>query len=162
MCVSVYRGESSGVLFDDFDRRKTNAGVGFFFAEAIGLARTYAKAGTPVREFSLTPERVLDLTDVYACEPLQFILRYSLEFDAWVDRYSGECSSSATPWLESGMLYDYEGTGSGTRWNALFRLAEDEGYDAVRVIDHTDGGEGEPIVWVIFDPDKVKFQALHP
>lgn len=160
MSVTAYRGESSGILFDRFDLRQTRAGVGFFFSEDPQLAQGYAKQGTPVRRFHLSPLRVLDLTDPYTEEARTFIHAYSKDFDEWVDRHSGEEVADAAPWLDSGMLYDYEGTGSGTRWNTLFRHAHALGFDAVRVLDHTDGGGEYPVAWVLFSPEHIQFSGL--
>src|SRR5690606_13467817 len=77
------------------------------------------------------------------------------EFDEWVCRYSGEPRHIAD-YLEAGDLYDYEGTGSGQRWNALFDAARDAGFDSVAVRDVTDGVSGEDaVVWVVFDPARI-------
>lgn len=148
----VWRGESSGTLYDTFDRRQTNAGVGFFFAEDHRQAAFYAGMGTAPRAFHLKASNVLDLLDPYDASVRPFVQAFAEEFDEWVDRYSGE-PMDVFSYLDAGALYDYEGTGSGTRWNALFRLAEAEGYDAVVVRDQTDGVDAP--VWVVFNPDQI-------
>lgn len=149
----VYRGESTGNLFEKFDLRQTNAGVGFFFAEDRAEAEGYAKTSADVREFYLRGEKVLDLTDPYSPKNRAFLDTYRNEFDEWIDRYSGE-EISPESMLEAGSVYDYEGTGSGRRWNRLFTTAEGMGYDAVRVIDATDGVTAP--VWVVFEPTQIK------
>lgn len=148
----LWRGESSGVLYDTFDRRQTNAGVGFFFAEDQRQAAFYAGLGSAPRAFHLKAANVLDLLDPYDPSVRPFVQAFAEEFDEWVDRYSGE-PMDVFSYLEAGALYDYEGTGRGTRWNALFRLAEAEGYDAVVVRDQTDGVDAP--VWVVFQPEQI-------
>lgn len=148
----LWRGESSGELYETFDRRKTTAGVGFFFAEDYQQAAFYAGRGTAPRGFHLKAANLLDLMDPYDPAVRAFVTEFQDEFDEWVDRYSGE-PMSAFDFLDAGSLYDYEGTGSGTRWNALFRLAESQGYDAVVVRDQTDGVDAP--VWVVFEPGQV-------
>lgn len=150
----VYRGELSGNLYNIFDRRSTDAGVGFFFAENQEQAEGYAGRGTSPRQFKIYADRVLDLTNPYGSEQREFLKGYEAEFDEWIDRSSGE-ATSASEMLEAGSLYDYEGTGSGRRWNALFRIAEAEGFNAVRVLDSTDGVPTSP-VWVVFEPNQAK------
>lgn len=155
----VWRGESGGELFDTFDLNHTNAGVGFFFAEDRSHAQTYAGHGTEPRSFTLRADRVLDLTDPYRPDPAvrAFLHDYANQFEEWVDRGDGE-PRDVFSFLEGGSLYDYEGTGSGTRWNALFREAWDAGFDAVRVLDSTDGAFLSA-VWVVKDPLQIVFQA---
>lgn len=149
----VHRGESSGTLFEDFDLRKTRAGVGFFFAEDVVQARGYAGRGTDPRSFYLSSNKKLDLLDPYRPALREFLAEYGETFDEWIDRYSGEAIDPATL-IESGSLYDYEGTGSGTRWNALFSLARAQGYDAVTVLDVTDGVQAP--IWVVFSPEQIR------
>lgn len=150
--LTVWRGESSGIHYQHFDMSKTNCQSGFFFAEEKQQADQYAARGTDARPFHLCANSVLDLTDPYAPGVLDFIKRYAAEFDDWTDRFSGEPADVATL-LETGYLYDYEGTGTGTRWNHLFRFASGEGYDAVCVLDATDGLTAP--VWVVFDPEQI-------
>lgn len=158
----VWRGESSGDLFDKFDMAQTRHGIGFFFAQREDHAACYAGAGTQPRHFALDPGRCLDLTDPYqitrqdhGAAAVLSALRDS--FDEWVDRYSGETMDLAD-FLEAGNLYDYEGTGSAERWNRLFVEAAAAGYDSVRVRDVTDGVSGDDaIVWVVFDPGRIHF-----
>jgi hypothetical protein len=147
-----WRGESSGIHYDQFDLSKTDCRVGFFFAEVKQQADQYAARGTDARSFHLCSRKTLDLTDVYTKEAIQFIREYSAEFDEWVDRRSGEEEDVGTL-IECGYLYDYEGNGSGERWNHLFRMANGLGYDAVRVMDATDGITAP--VCVVFDPKQI-------
>jgi hypothetical protein len=164
--VQVWRGESSGVLFDEFDLRQTNARVGFFFAESHAHAACYAGAGTEPRAFTLEVERVLDLRDVGRAwrhpESRAVIEALRAEFDEWQCRYSGE-PRDVTDYLEAGDLYDYEGTGSGRRWNRLFGLAQEAGFDSVCVLDRTDGDYGNnAAVWVVFNPAQIQIRAPSP
>lgn len=147
-----WRGESGGEMFTTFDRKQTDAGVGFFFATAKEHADMYARTGTEARAFHLKAGNVLDLRDAYTRKNLEFIREYAAEFDDWVDRESGEPMDPST-WIESGSLYAYEGTGSGTRWNRLFSFAEEKGFDAVLVNDVTDGVR-EPVI-VVFDNEQI-------
>lgn len=157
----VWRGESSGDMFDRFDMAKTRCGVGFFFAQRQDHAAFYAGQGTQPRAFRIDPGQCLDLADAYGAvnrdaRARQVIQALREEFDEWVDRRSGE-DMDVVDFLETGSLYDYEGTGSGTRWNMLFMLAQDAGFDSVRVRDVTDGVCGDDaLVWVVFDPARIE------
>lgn len=156
--VVGYRGESSGKMFTEFDLSKTAARVGFFFATEEKHARSYAAPGTPARKFSLETGRVLDLTKPHSDSVKPFLAEYQNCYDEWIDRYSGETLSlyDLADTLETGMLYAYEGTGTGGRWNTLFRLARNQDYDSVCVFDATDGAQGESVqIWVLFDPARI-------
>lgn len=162
----VWRGESSGELFETFDLGQTQAGVGFFFALSHAHAQFYAGHGTQPRPFVLDPGQTLDV-----CDPIRAWrdpqARAVLEevqglFDDWVCRRSGE-ERDLVSYLEAGDLYDYEGTGSGQRWNALFKTAHAFGYDSVCVRDYTDGVAGEEsVVWVVFDPARIHADPKRP
>lgn len=154
----VWRGESSGEMFDTFELSKTNAGCGFFFAQHKEHAQWYAAKGTQARAFLIDPGKCLDLRDVYAAyirdqQVRNLIDALKAEFDEWVDRHSGE-EGHPNDWIEAGTLYDYEGDGSGQRWNTLFRLAWAHGFDSVVVHDVTDGEAA--ITWVVKDPSQIK------
>lgn len=162
----VWRGESSGVLFDAFDLNNTQSKVGFFFAQRHDHAASYAAAGTGPRAFVLDPGKVLDLRDPYGVflDPtVQAVLNDLRDhFDDWTCRYSGD-PRDVVDYLEAGDLYDYEGTGEATRWNRLFRLADAHGYDSVCVRDVTDGVSGEDaLVWVVFDPARIHADPARP
>ena len=148
----VWRGESSGIHYQQFDMAKTNCQSGFFFAQEKQQADQYAARGTDARPFHLCAHSILDLTDPYTSKAAEFIKRYGAEFDEWEDRFSGEPTDAQTL-LETGYLYDYEGNGRGDRWNHLFRFAAGEGFDAVCVLDATDGLTAP--VWVVFDPEQI-------
>lgn len=158
----VWRGETGGDMFDTFDLNQTHAGVGFFFAEDQAHAQSYAGRGSAPRAFTLRANRVLDLTDCYKPDPVMhaFLQYYAAQFDDWADRVSGE-PMDVYGFLEAGALYDYEGTGSGRRWNALFSMAWEAGFDAVRVPDSTDGSFLST-VWVVKDPEQIAFHVPSP
>lgn len=150
----VYRGESTGEL------RKDN-GHPFFFAEHHEQAKLYAVNTEPLC-CVLKGKQVLDLTklDYRAPELRAFMDAVSQEFDEWIDRYSGEPRALAD-YLEAGDLYDYEGTGSATRWNKLFDIAFDMGYDTVRVLDCTDGTNHQAIpIWVVQSSSQIRMATL--
>ena len=149
---TFWRGESSGIHYNQFDLSKTDSKVGFFFAELKQQADQYAARGTDTRPFHLCSRKTLDLTDVYTKDAAAFIKEYTAEFDEWVDRRSGEEEDVSTL-IECGYLYDYEGNGSGQRWNRLFSMANGLGYDAVRILDATDGITAP--VCVVFDPQQI-------
>lgn len=157
---TLWRGESSGVLFDEFSLSKTQAGSGFFFAEKQEDAAWYACPGTAARPFVVDPGKCLDLRDPYHAyiqNPAVCALIDDLksEFDEWVDRSSGE-PGHPNDWLESGTLYDYEGNGQGQRWHTLFRLAWAHGFDSVVVHDATDGVDGRvATTWVVRTPSQI-------
>lgn len=148
----VWRGESSGVLYQDFDMSKTDHQCGFFFAEDKVQADQYAGRGTQARPFNLAARNVLDLTDPYAPAARAFLTEFQAEYDEWIDRFSGEPEDVFTL-IENGYLYDYEGNASGARWNHMFRMAHANGFDAVRVMDATDGVNAP--VWVVYDPKQI-------
>lgn len=156
----MWRGESSGVLFDEFDLSKTNAGSGFFFAQNKEHAQWYAASGTQARCFTLDPGNCLDLRDPYGAYISNPVIRALIddlkdEFDEWVDRSSGE-EGHPNDWLESGTLYDYEGNGRGQRWNTLFRLAWAHGFDSVVLHDATDSARGEvATTWIVKDARQI-------
>ena len=155
----VWRGESSGEAFERFDLGKTRHGVGFFFAQRHEQAEFYAGRGSAPRAFALDPGRTLELLNLDPVRPpidaAAVLDELRSEFDEWIERRSGE-PMDVWEFLESGSLYDYEGTGSGERWNRLFALARAHGFDSVKVLDQTDGVQGEDaVVWVVFDPDRI-------
>ena len=149
--ITGYRGEQSGILFTHFDLAKTSAKVGFFFTTKIEHAYRYAGTGTPVRAFKLETGRCLNLQNPHRDEIQPFLRDLWDEYADWVDRYSGEALNryDLGSLLETGMLYDYEGTGSGQRWSQLFRLARNQGFDSVMILDATDGSGGQPVLIVI-------------
>lgn len=104
---------------------------------------------------------VLDLTEPDRLNPQHrsIIEALTKEFDSWTCRRSGE-PRDAWSYIEAGDLYDYEGTGSGERWQALFRIALERA-DAVRVLDLTDGTNGRPApVWVTHQRESIRMATL--
>lgn len=150
-----YRGEESGELYTRFDSRLTREKVGFFFAEGVDHAALYGLAGKVApRAFLIRSERLLDVTDPYAPHCRKFLRRFAAEFDSWIDRGSGE-GRSVESFLEAGDLYHYEGWGA-ERWRHLFRFAARQGYDAVRVLDCTDGVPMSTVL-VAVDENQIEF-----
>lgn len=146
--ATVWRGERGGAL-----RTNVTDLYPCFFAEARGHAELYGGPARDVHCCVIQAERVLDLTDIDYRDPAHKALLAALEdrFEDWIDRTSGQ-SMAPADFLEAGTLYGYEGTGSGTRWHAMFDLAFDMGFDAVRALDSTDfhPPEGGPaVVWVV-------------
>lgn len=143
---TVFRGEYSGHLRDDEGHLRP-----YFFAERLNQAKLYAGRGTDPIACVIQGSTILDLTALdFRNETHNLLVKKLTEmFDDWTCRYSGE---PRDPWsyLESGDLYDYEGTGSGERWRAAINLVLDDlGFDAVRIMDCTDGTGGQPSpVWV--------------
>lgn len=159
----VWRGENGGELFEQFDNDKTRCGVGFFFAVREDHAASYAGCGTQPRAFVLDPGNALDLRDPYHAQRDPAVAAVLNEvraaYDDWTDRVSGEPMDLAD-FLEAGDLYNYEGTGTGERWNQLFAEARGAGFDSVLVRDQTDGVHGDDaLVWVVFEPRQIHFQA---
>jgi hypothetical protein len=156
----VWRGESSGELFDTFDLGKTDAQSGFFFAQDHALAQWYAGGDSQARAFIVDPGNTLDLQDAYHAFIQNAAVRALIddlkaEFDEWIDRSSGE-EGHPCDWLEAGTLYDYEGNGTGERWHTLFRLARRHGFDSVVLPDATSAmGRQAAITWVLFDPARI-------
>ena len=150
---TVFRGEPDGVL-----RKSGHAMRPYFFAEAIDQALLYCGKNTQPIAAVLTGKRILDLTVPDPKDQDHAIVVGALiqKFSEWTCRYSGE-SINAWEYLEQGNLYDYEGDGSGERWNKLFRLACYNGFDVARVLDRTDGTRGVPTpVWVAFSKENIK------
>lgn len=157
----VWRGESSGSQFTEFDMAKTRCGVGFFFAHRHDHANSYATPEAPARSFVLDPGRVLNLLDPYGTikdpQVTAILNEIRRSFDDWTCRESGE-DRDLLDYLEAGDLYSYEGTGSAERWNQLFNEARGAGYDSVTVRDVTDGVSGDDaVIWVVFDPSRIHF-----
>lgn len=151
--VVLFRGQPDGSI-----RQEGGPGFPWWFSESYMHARDYARGTAPT---ALVPRldslKVLDLTTIDYHNPIhrELIDRLQARFadEGWTCRYSGE-ERHACDYLEAGDLYDYEGTGSGERWHALFSVALDEmGFDAVRAVDVTDGipdSQGQrPLVWVL-------------
>ena len=149
----LFRGERDGKLRDTANFIRP-----IFFAEALDQAKLYSGNSEPFSCF-VRGKKVLDLVDMDPRNAVhrEFVASFSASFDDWTCRYSGE-NREAWSFIEVGDLYDYEGDGRGDRWNTLFRVALDEqGYDAVRIIDCTDGTNGQPSpVWVIQDATKMR------
>lgn len=160
----VWRGESSGILFEQFDLAKTNARCGFFFAQDHEHAQGYAGRGTTPRPFVLDVGKVLDLRDPYGAwiknpEARQVIQDLRDDYDEWVDPTSGE-PMEPCDFMEAGDLYNYD---LGQRWNRLFVLASLHGYDSVVIHDATDGcGSGLGTTWVVFDPSRIHPDPARP
>ncbi|CAN7769938.1 hypothetical protein LJR290_007471 [Variovorax sp. LjRoot290] len=147
----LFRGEPDNRLRERGDWQRP-----WFFTEAYSQAKLYAgntKWPDPKDEpvaCVLTGSGVLDLTEPDPTNPQHraVVDQLSREFDDWTCRRSGE-PRDAWSFIEAGDLYDYEGTGSGERWHVLFRIALEHA-DAVRVLDLTDGTNGQPVpVWVV-------------
>lgn len=131
--------------FEVFDQRKAP----YFFSEKKGVASYYGDVG----EYYLTGKKMLDLTNTYDKNTRKFIKDFEGEYDEWIDRSTGE-ETNLLSFLEAGMLYDYEGTGSGRRWQALFRMARNNGYDIVKIYDVTDNEPDN--IYVVFDNKQMK------
>lgn len=153
----VHRGEKSGVL-----RRTDLASSPLFFTENLDHAKLYAGAGTKPIACVIQGRRVLDITqpDFNNTDHRDVVTALLDRFDDWTCRQSGE---ERDPWsyLEGGDLYDYEGTGSGQRWRAVFDIAFNLGFDAVRITDCTDGTSQQPsVVWCTKDINCVRDATL--
>lgn len=148
----VYHGTQNN--FTVFD--KNRSGGMFFFASDKKHAEYY-KGGYygSVGEYYIKSENILDLTQINYKDKdkMKVLLDYINEYDEWIDRYSGE-ESNPLDLIESGYLYDYEGTGSGNRWRYLFKFAKNHGYDGVKIFDATDGVSD--VTYVVFDPGQIK------
>lgn len=158
----VFRGEPDNRLRERGDWQRP-----WYFAEAYSQAKLYAgnaKWPDPKDEpvaCVLAGRTVVDLTapDPADARHRAIVDALTAEFDDWTCRRSGE-PRDAWSFLEAGDLYDYEGTGSGQRWNALFRIAFEHA-DAVRVLDMTDGTKGQPVpVWVTHQRDTIRLATL--
>lgn len=149
---TFWRGETSGIHYQQFDLSKTDYAVGFFFAEEKEQADQYAGRGTHARPFHLCARNTLDLIDVYSPQAMEFIQDYAAKFESWIDRETGE-DEDVFMLFQCGYLYDYEGDSSEERWNYVFKLAKEMGYDAVRVLDATAGLTAP--VCVVFNPEQV-------
>lgn len=148
----IFRGERDGKLKALGGWRNP-----YFFAERYDQAALYAGHLTIPVAAVLQGTSALDLTTLDRNDPVHCRLMADLtaEFNDWTCRCSGE-PTDAWSLVESGALYDYEGTGSAERWNTLLRLALDE-FDAVRVLDCTDGTQGQAVpVWVVRDRANIR------
>ena len=152
----VYRGEYDG-------RLRPQSRSPYFFAESRQQAKLYARNGSDPIECVITGRSVLDLTNPNPANPdhRRLVEAVSSIFDDWTCRYSGE-ERDLWSYLEAGDLYDYEGTGSGERWKALFDTAlHDMGFDAVRILDCTDGTDRQASpVWVTHRRENIRLATL--
>lgn len=158
----VFRGEPGNRLRELGDWQRP-----WFFTESYPQAKLYAgnqrwpdPRDEPIA-CVLAGRTVLNLTapDPADVRHRAIVNALMSEFDDWTCRVSGE-PRDAWSFLEAGDLYDYEGTGSGERWNALFRIAFEHA-DAVRVLDMTDGTKGQPVpVWVTHQRDNIRMATL--
>ena len=159
----IFRGEKDGEL-----RQRGGIHHPWFFTERPDHALLYSgsKWNIPFKPIAcrLTSDgstKVLDLTNLRPTDKdhgqLLELLTEEFRSEGWICRYTGE-EREAYSFIEGGDLYDYEGTGSGERWNRLFEIAFDEmGFDAVRVPDRTDGTQGAAsIVWVTHRKDLLR------
>lgn len=152
----VFRGESDGKL-------KPTGGwrYPYFFAERLDQAELYAGRGTQPIACVLQGSNLLDLTEPDPTNPFhrQVVEEVAAQYDDWTCRFSGE-ARDIWSFLDSGDLYDYEGTGLGERWQALLNVAL-ESFDAVRVLDCTDGtGGGASPVWACRDRSSIRMATL--
>lgn len=130
---TIFRGQPDGDLRTNADFMRP-----LFFAEDFNLAQSYARGTQPVA-CVLQGTRALDLTEPDYSNPLhrELVARLTARFPQWTCRYSGE-PRDVWSFLIAGDLYNYDV--GDDRWRALFRVALDEmSFDAVRVIDVTDG-----------------------
>jgi hypothetical protein len=148
--ATLYHG--SREKFDTFDKQKS--GGMMFFAEDKTQAESYGDVG----EYVVRSDKPIDLANLdYADKEVQNLINdWASEYDDWTDRETGE-ERPAIDWIESGDLYNFEGTGSGRRWRSLFKHLENNGYDSVRIFDVTDGVQSPTVV--VFDPERIVRKA---
>lgn len=151
----IFRGERDGKL-------KPEGGFlhPYFFSEQWEHARLYTK-GTEPLACVIQGSRVLDMTAPDWQNPVhqKLITEFAAEFDDWTCRYSGE-PRDAFSFIQSGDLYDYEGTGEANRWNTFIRLALDQ-FDAIRLLDSTDGTNNQPVaVWATRGRESIRMSSL--
>lgn len=142
---TLFRGNINGRNPGDGDHHP------FFFAEKLEHAKRYTAPHAEPSAYVICGQKFLDLTEPDPRNPhhQQLVKHLLAHHDEWICRRSGEARD---PWsyLETGDLYDYEGTGTGARWNSVFTIALDVmGFDAVRILDCTDGSQHQAVpVWV--------------
>jgi phage portal protein BeeE len=148
----VYRGESTGGDFNEFNREKTRENS-FFFTADKEIASKYASDKQP-REFYLSSERFIDLTQGKQGE--EFIREWAKVYDdeGWIDRETGE-EIDPVEFVQSGRLFDYEGDWSGNRWKDLQATIEADGYQGARLPDY-DNDSGLFSAIVVFKPTSIK------
>ena len=156
LSLVVFRGEREGVL-------KASGGnaAPYFFAERYDQAELYAGRGTEPLMCVIQGASALDLTEPSRSNPVHVAIVEELKarYDDWTCRYSGQ-PRDAWSYIEEGDLYDYEGTGLGGRWRSLWSIALDR-FDALRVLDRTDGTNGQACaVWVTPDPANIRQATL--
>lgn len=160
----IFRGEKDGEL-----RQLGGIHHPWFFTERPDHALLYSgknNRGIPHKPIAYRlandgSTKVLDLTNLRPTNKdhirLLELLTEEFRSEGWVCRYTGE-EREAYSFIEGGDLYDYEGTGTGERWNRLFEIAFSEmEFDAVRLPDRTDGTQGAAsIVWVTHRKDLLR------
>lgn len=144
----MYRGDD--LPFYEFDPGKTREN-GFFFTPDKDVANIYGRGES--QGYYIKAEKVLDLTQDTR-ETRQWVRKWAEAFDDWTDRQSGE---PVDPFdvLESGQMFDYEGTWSSERWLDIQQTAREDGYDAVILPDY-DSQKGVFPSVVVFEPTHIK------
>ena len=154
---ALFRGEPDGQL-----RERGSWLRPWFFAEQYNQANRYAGHGTVPVTCVISAARVLDITepDPMNMEHRRLVKLMEKRHPQWVCRYSGE-DRDLWSYLEGADLYNYDDDRGG-RWNDLFQVAiEEMGYDAVRVMDCTDGTEHQPSpIWVTFNRENIRMATF--
>lgn len=148
----VYRGESQGGEFQEFDKNKTRENS-FFFTADKDVARDYARGAEP-RAFYLSADKVLDLTKE-SKESNDFIRAWADNWndEGWIDRTSGE-EVDPVDEVRSGRLFDYEGDWSSRRWLDLQASISAAGYNGAVLPDSHSNNAMSSIV--VFEPTQIK------
>jgi hypothetical protein len=153
-----YRGDSlAGEIFNYSPKERREHGI--FTTPIKDVAKTYAggQFKSDPRLFYIKASKLLNLTDD-TLPNMHWVEKWAESFDEWIDKTSGD-PMSAWDILQSGQLFDYEGTWSAERWMDLQATAENDGYDAVILPDY-DSSHGVFPSLVVFDEKNLKLADL--
>ncbi len=148
--IETWRGDRDN--WNDFRRRHE---VGIFTSQDKDLADIYGEGqrGGVTRRFYVKG-KILNLLDYRNQE---WIRKWADAQDKedWTDRQTGEIDEDPIGIIESGRLWDWEGTGQGTLWKDLQDSARNDGYD-VLILPDAHGAIEDPVSTVVLRDNNIK------
>jgi hypothetical protein len=132
-------------------------GPGMFFTDDVALAAGYTRGRVRTEAYLRLQNPFDPRNGAHVDAPwVRDWIDFWREEDGWVDRFSGEDMSDGDvlDMIEQGRLYEYDDTGSRTRWNDFLGTARDH-HDGYMGPDPTEGAHA-PMIYVAFEPTQIK------